>query len=136
MKTLFNVQHSTINIDLALLVTRVALGILMLTHGIPKIALLQADPVMFVDFMGLGATTSLLLAIFAEVICSVLIIVGLGTRFAAVPLIITMLVAVFMVHAADPFSIKELALHYLLGYLILLVLGSGKYSIDSFISKR
>jgi len=107
----------------------------MLTHGLPKIALLEAEPVVFMDFMGLGAKMSLLLAIFAEVVCSVLIILGLGTRVAAIPLIITMMVAVFIVHSSDPFSTQEMGLLYLFGYLLLLIMGSGKYSMDSFISK-
>lgn len=136
MKTFFNVQHKARNIDFALLLARVTIGTLMLTHGLPKIALLQSDPVVFVDFMGLGATLSLLLAIFAEVICSLLIIFGLGTRFATIPLITTMLVAVMIVHGSDPFASKEMGLHYLLGYLMLLIMGSGKYSIDSFIAKK
>ena len=135
MRTLFSVQHNPRNIDIALLIARVAIGTLMLTHGLPKIALLEAEPVVFMDFMGLGAKMSLLLAIFAEVVCSVLIILGLGTRVAAIPLIITMMVAVFIVHSSDPFSTQEMGLLYLFGYLLLLIMGSGKYSMDSFISK-
>lgn len=136
MKAFFSVQHQHGAIDFALLLARVSIGILMLTHGLPKIALLQSEPVMFMDFMGLGTTLSLLLAIFAEVICSLFIIFGLGTRFATIPLMITMLVAVLIVHSADPFSSKEMGLHYLLSYAMLLIMGSGKYSLDAVITKK
>jgi putative oxidoreductase len=136
MKAIFSVQHRHNSIDFALLFTRLGVGLLMLTHGLPKIALLQSEPVMFMDFLGLGTTLSLLLAIFAEVICSLFIIFGLGTRLATIPLMITMLVAVFIVHSADPFSSKEMGLHYLLSYVMLLIMGSGKYSLDAIIAKK
>jgi putative oxidoreductase len=64
------------------------------------------------------------------VFCSLFILFGFATRLAVVPLAITMLVAVFMVHAADPFSVKEAALHFLLVYVVLLLSGSGRYSVD------
>lgn len=136
MKAFFTIQHRAKNIDIALLIARVAVGLLMLTHGLPKIELLQSDPTSFVDFMGIGSTLSLVLAIAAEVLCSVLIIFGLGTRFAVIPLIITMLVTVSVVHGSDPFASKEMGLHYLLGYLMLLLMGSGKYSLDFAIAKK
>ena len=80
--------------------------------------------------IGLGSELSLFMAVFAEVFCSVLLILGLGTRFAVIPLIITMLVAVFIVHAGDPFGSMEKAVLYLLVYISLLAGGSGKYSLD------
>lgn len=108
----------------------------MLTHGISKIALFNETPVQFMDFMGLGTEMSLALAIFAEMGCSVLILLGLGTRVAVIPLIITMLVAVFIVHGADPFAKQEMGLHYLLVYIMLLLTGSGKYSLDSLVTAK
>jgi putative oxidoreductase len=47
-----------------------------------------------------------------------------------------MLVAVLLIHAADPFSAKEPALHYLLVYVILLFAGSGKYSVDYLLQQK
>jgi putative oxidoreductase len=41
-----------------------------------------------------------------------------------------MLVAAFIVHLDDPFKRKELALLYLVGFLIVLLMGAGKYSLD------
>ncbi|UII20442.1 DoxX family protein [Fulvivirga ligni] len=119
-----------------LLLLRIAIGALMLTHGLPKLqTLLSGGEIQFYDWLGLGATFSLVLAVFSEVICSALIIIGLGTRLATLPLIITMLVAIFMVHAGDPFGKQEFPLLYALIYNTLLVFGSGKYSIDHYLGK-
>jgi putative oxidoreductase len=117
--------------DLALLVMRLGAGGMMLTHGIPKIdRLLGEGPVKFADPFGLGPEISLGLAIFAEVICAVLIMVGFKTRLATIPLIITMLTAAFYAHWNDPFGKKELPLLYVCVFLGILAFGAGKYALD------
>src|SRR5690606_10129790 len=133
MNKLFSVSNSSERIDVAILIVRVGIALLMLTHGLSKIAGFSESPVQFIDFMGMGPEISLALAIFAEVGCSFLILIGLGTRLAAIPLIITMLVAVFIAHAGDPFAKQEMGLHYLLVYVMLLITGSGKYSLDKYV---
>jgi putative oxidoreductase len=125
------------NLDLLVLVLRITLAGFMLTHGWPKfLRLLEGGEIQFGDPIGLGPTLSLILTVFAEFFCSILIGIGLGTRLAAIPLLITMGVAAFVAHGGDPFRQKEVALLYLLFYLALLVLGSRKYSIDSFLRAR
>lgn len=136
MKTIFNVYRSAESIDIALLIARVVIAVLMLTHGFPKMGLFSETPIQFIDVMGLGAEISLGLAIFAEIGCSVLILLGLGTRIAVIPLIVTMLIAVFIVHGGDPFIKQEMGLHYLLVYIMLLLTGSGKYSLDKLITAK
>ena len=117
--------------DSASLVLRVGASLLMLTHGIPKlIQLVSAEPVVFAGVMGMSPTLSLALAVFAEVICSVFILFGLGTRLAAVPLVFTMLIAAFHIHASDPFAGKEMALLYALMFIVVTITGGGKYSLD------
>ena len=131
MKKLFSVTHTSGTTSLALLIARFGIAALMLTHGIPKMGMLfSGETVQFLPFMGMSAEISLGLAVFAEVICSLFLLAGFATRLASIPLIFTMLVAVFMVHAADPFSSKEAGLHYLLVYVALLLSGAGKYSVD------
>ena len=137
MKNLFATETKYLNGDLALLVGRIAFALLMLTHGLPKMmTLFSGDPVQFPAVFGMSAELSLTLAVFAEVLCSLLILVGLGTRAATIPLIITMLVAVFSIHAADAFAQKELAVLYLVAFVILFVAGSGRYSLDHLVYSR
>jgi len=137
MKTLFNQSLQLGNTDLALLFIRVSIALLMLTHGLPKLAMFFSDePITFASVFGMSQSLSLGLAVFAEVLCSILILVGLGTRFATIPVIITMAVAAFYIHAADPFSTKEMAVLYLLGFTFLLIAGGGKYSLDAVLAKR
>jgi putative oxidoreductase len=130
MKNIFSVNRSSESVDIAIFLVRIGIAVLMLTHGISKTELFNETPVQFMDFIGLGAEISLALAIFAEVGCSILILLGLGTRIAVIPLIVTMLVAVFIVHSGDPFANQEMGLHYLLVYIMLLITGSGRYSLD------
>ncbi len=136
MNKIFSVSRSAASVDFALLIARVGIGALMLVHGISKIPMLSQSPIQFYDFMGLGAQVSLWLALFAEIGCSILVIFGFATRLAVIPLIMTMLVAVFIIHAEDPFVKQEMGLHYILIYVMLLLTGAGKYSIDYLISKR
>lgn len=112
--------------DLGLLFCRLFFGLMMLlAHGWPKLAM---DPTMFPDPLGVSVMVSYWLVVFAEVVCSGAVAIGLFSRLAAIPLMITMAVAAFVVHANDPFSKKEFALVYLAGFFIVFLSGSGKYS--------
>lgn len=136
MKTILNPHYATTQVDVALLIIRLGIGAMMLVHGFPKLQLLLAGgEVQFPSVMGMSPAVSLGLAVFAEFLCSILLIIGLGTRLATIPLIVTMMTAVFIVHANDSFSNQELGLHYLLSYVVLLILGGGKFSFDTIVLK-
>jgi len=131
MKRFFRTKTSEGAIDLAILLVRVTVGLGMLTHGWPKLnRLLEGGEISFGDPIGLGPVLSLILTVFAEFLCSIFIILGLGTRLASIPLIITMAVAAFVVHGPDPFQRKETAILYLVFYIVLFLVGSRKYSLD------
>jgi len=131
LKRLFNTGTREGTLDLAILIVRLSVGLSMLTHGWPKLnRLLEGGEISFGDPLGLGPVVSLVLAVFAEVVCSIFIALGLGTRLASIPLIITMGVAAFIVHASDPFKGKEMAILYTVFYILLLLTGSRKYSLD------
>jgi putative oxidoreductase len=137
MKKLFDTPPVSPGVDTAILFIRIAVAALMLTHGIPKFQSLMADgETQFPAVLGMSATLSLTLTVFAEVFCSMLILFGLGTRLAVLPLLFTMLVAVLYIHAGEPFGKKELGLLYILPYTTLLLTGSGKYSIDYLLQHR
>lgn len=134
IKSIFNPGSYPGNINLALLLLRVAAGVFMLTHGTGKVSTLFGDePIAFADPIGLGETASLVLAAFAEFLCSILLIFGLATRFAAIPLLITMLVAALIIHQTDGFGKQELPLLYAVIYLSIALAGAGKISLDHLI---
>jgi putative oxidoreductase len=141
--------------SVGLLILRVGIGGFMLTHGAGKLRMIldgkasefAADP------FGIGNATSLYLVTFAEFLCSILIILGLGTRLAAIPLVITMAVAAFWAHKADPWTLekafknftaglskypvaKEGALLFLIPFAALIFTGPGRFSIDAIICRR
>jgi putative oxidoreductase len=120
------------NNDIALLILRLVFGFAMIYgHGWGKVLRLFGDePIRFADPFGLGPAASLALAAFAEVLCSILIMIGLFTRWALIPLIFTMLVALFYVHLSDPFDRQEKAILFLAAFVALLVAGPGRYSAD------
>lgn len=123
------------SIDLALLILRISSGGFMLTHGWPKLANFNKRLETFRDPIGLGSEASLTLTVFAEVFCSLLLIVGLYTRLALIPLIITMSVVAFIVHGNDSFGEKEKALLFLATFLTLFLTGPGKFSFDNRLRK-
>lgn len=107
----------------------------MLTHGLPKfMKLMSGKPIAFANPFGIGETASFLLVIFAEFICSIFILMGFATRLASLLLFIAMAVAAFYAHAGDPFATKEKALLYLVIYLLLMVFGAGRFSVDHMIA--
>lgn len=137
MKKLFNTNFNHEGIHFMLLILRVSIALFMLFHGYQKLQMLTGGgPIQFGDPIGVGEPASLVLAVFAEFVCSILVLIGLGTRLAVIPLIVTMLVAVFIIHGPDGFEKKEMALHYLVVYAFLFVSGSGKYSVDQIISNN
>ena len=137
MKNLFSTKINLKSLDYALLLIRIAVAAFMLTHGYPKLMkLMVGGEIQFADPFGLGMTISLVLVVFAEFVCSILIGIGLGTRLVTIPLIITMLVAAFIAHGGDPFGKKEMSLLYLVMYIFLLFTGSGKFSVDHLISRK
>lgn len=119
------------------LILRLTFGLIMLlSHGLPKVLNFSSMMNNFPDPIGLGNSLSLGLAIGAEVGCALLITIGLFTRLATLPLIITMAVAIFAVHAGDPWQKIELAAIYLLGYSAIFCLGPGLWSLDHFLRKK
>tara|TARA_B100000768_G_scaffold79928_1_gene76007 strand:- start:15 stop:386 length:372 start_codon:yes stop_codon:yes gene_type:complete len=119
---------STYHIGLFLL--RFTFSAMMLFHGIPKLLNLIQGTLMNSDPISIGVLATTILVVIAEAICPLLIIIGYKTRLASIPVIITMGVAAFIVHGADPIGMKEKALLFLFAFLAIALLGPGKHSVD------
>ena len=135
MKKLISTNYSAGAFNTAMLLLRLFSGILMMSHGYQKLVHFAEFKSKFMDFMGIGSTTSLLLVIFAEFFCALFIVLGLFTRLAAIPLIIGMSVALFKAHNGDVFGDGEMSALFLAAFLTLLLVGPGKASVDGMTGK-
>lgn len=125
-------------LTLGLLWLRVLMGFGIAWHGYGKI--FGGRMAKFTEGVaGLGFPVSEFFAwaaALSELVGGILVVVGLGTRFAALFIFITMSVAAFLWHAADPFSVKELALTYWVMAGTLILTGAGSFSVDARFRKR
>lgn len=136
LKIIFNTTHSVFT-DLGLLILRLSVGTLMLTHGLPKLTSFNqiVSDGNFIPILG-SVTLGLALTVMAEFFMSLFLMAGFLTRLSTIPLIVTMLVAVFVAHANDPFAVKEHALLFLFPYITLLMSGPGRFSLDYLLLKK
>lgn len=124
-------MKSSLENNIGLAILRIGGSGLLLTHGIPKLQRLFGEgPIEFADPIGIGPAPTLFLAVFAEFLCAILVLIGFKTRWATIPIIFTMLVAGLIQHAGDPFGSKEKALLFLVIFVSILLLGPGAYSAD------
>lgn len=123
-------SYIPISVDIAVLIARIGVSILMFRHGWAKMDNLLGGNWTFPDPIGLGSSASLLLTIFAELGCSFAFMVGALTRPAAIILAFTMFVAAFFVHKGEPMAEREASLLFMTLYILIAILGPGKFSID------
>lgn len=135
MRKLLSTRYNASAYNTGLLILRLGAGILMANHGYTKLENYNGMKVKFMEFMGLSPSITLALLIFAELVCAILIVLGLFTRFACIPLIISCTYAVWKSHNWDVFATGELAALFLVVFTTLLFTGPGKASIDNMISK-
>lgn len=140
--------------SIGLLILRLGMGGYLLTHGWGKLQMvLNGEFDQFGDPIGLGSGLSLVLVTTAEFFCALLVVIGLATRFAAVPVVIAMGVAAFVAHSGDPWTMgegarlfmageaeswasRQPALMYLSVFLALIFTGAGRLSLDALIWPR
>lgn len=123
--------------DWGLLLLRLTVGVFMLTfHGLPKLQNFAELSQNFPPMLGMSSQMGLVLIIFAEFFMSIALILGLFTRLATIPLIIGLGVASFVAHAGDPIAAREMSLLYFLIYVVILLTGPGKISLDTLIYNK
>lgn len=123
--------------NMGILGLRLFVGLMMLcVHGMAKLLAFSELSASFPDPLGVGSTASLVMILCAEIGCSLLLIFGLMTRLATLPLMFGMLMAFFVIHGGMPFTGRELPFLYLGIYVILLWTGGGKYALDEVIRRK
>jgi putative oxidoreductase len=136
MKRLLSTACSETSFNIGVLLLRVTFGLMLLiNHGIDKLKNFAALQHKFADPFHIGVTPSLMLVLLAEVFCVVFIVLGLFTRLMTIPVVITFLVVVFLVNKGYRAPGQEMAVLYLAGFFSILLMGSGKYSIDGAMGK-
>lgn len=119
--------------SMILLLLRIFFGLLIMMHGLEKLNSFSTLSLAFPDVLGMGSKTSLLLTIFAEVVCAAAFILGFMHRLVLLPLVVTMFVAFSFVHHWSVAQ-GELSFIYLFVFVLSLITGPGRYSIDYLIS--
>ena len=122
-------------VSVLLLLLRIFFGVMFFIHGVDKMMNFSQLSVTFPDIMGFGSYMSLMLAIFAEFCCSLFLMAGFLLRITLIPMIVTMAVAFFDIHDAM-LPDGELALIYLVVFIILYLVGPGRYSTDYLIDMK
>lgn len=132
---LFPTRFDDVRSGVLLLIARIVFGALLMSHGIHKWIHYDALATSFPDPFDIGSRASLILAIFAEVFCSVAFIGGFLYRLALIPMIFVLFVAFFIVGAGSAFASRELALAYLCVFALMYAAGAGRYSFDYLFAK-
>jgi putative oxidoreductase len=135
MRALYSSKYSAGAVNTALLILRVGIGMLIMKHGYDKLSHFSTMQDKFMNFLNMGSTVSLVLVIFAEFFCAILLILGLFTRLACIPLIIDLSVAFFIVQNGEFFGKGELEALYLIGFAAIFFAGPGRISVDGMIGK-
>ncbi|MEN3294964.1 MAG: putative oxidoreductase [Burkholderiales bacterium] len=123
--------------DIGKLILRVTLGILILLHGISKIIGGPGPIMSMVAKIGMPPALGYLVYV-GEVLAPVLLIVGVWTRLAAAIVAINMIVAIWLAHKSQLFSLAstggwalELQGMFLMTAIALVFLGAGRYALGS-----
>ena len=135
MKRLFSTKYSAGAFNIGMLILRGGMAALMIPHGFDKLQNFSKYSKDFMNFLGTGQTVSFALLVFAEFFCACLVLLGLFTRLACIPLVIAMTVALVKAHKSQVFGEGEHATLFIIGFLTVLILGPGKISVDGAIGK-
>ena len=137
MKKVFSTNYSDNAFNIGIFVLRVVAGLTMaINHGYGKLTGFSQMSANFPNPFHLPSSVAVGLLVFAEFFCAILLVLGLMTRLACVPLVIAMGTAFFSAHNAELFSMKgELSAVFLAIFFAILLVGPGKFSADKLIGK-
>nr|WP_315035775.1 DoxX family protein [uncultured Chryseobacterium sp.] len=121
----------------SLLIFRILLSIeLIVAHGLKKIGVGVSEAEQVPNPLHLPEAFNSLFADAANLVFPVFVILGFFTRIAVLPILAVTLTGYFILHWNDALLVKDTPFMYSLSYLFLLLMGSGKYSVDYYIRKK
>ncbi|MFN8353000.1 MAG: DoxX family protein [Spirosomataceae bacterium] len=121
-----------INTDAGLLILRVGAAFFLATHGYDKLLeLIAGNSSGFPDPFHVSPVVSHALVVAAEFFSSILLALGLFTRFALLMLIANMTTIALVIHAGESLGDKEHAFLFLIPFVALFLTGPGRYSLDA-----
>ncbi|MBN9380665.1 MAG: DoxX family protein [Chitinophagaceae bacterium] len=136
MKKFLSTAYSENAFNVASLLLRLTFGLIIcIHHGFPKLMHFSNQQAIFFDPFHIGHKWSLILVLFAEIFCGLLLVLGLFTRFAALVLVIQLAVAAFLFHKGQGLDHQELALLYLTAFSSILLIGPGRFSVDGMMGR-
>ncbi len=135
MRKLLSTNYSTGAFNTAMLILRIVFGVLLMNHGYTKLVNFSSTAQQMPHFLGMGGSVTTALVVFAEFFCALFVILGLFTRLACIPVIISMSYALFVAHNGEVFQKGEMSCLFLVAYFVLLLVGPGKVSVDSMTGK-
>ncbi|HZH97213.1 MAG TPA: DoxX family protein [Flavisolibacter sp.] len=134
---IISVFPSANSFNIVMLLFRIALSLeLIVVHGFKKVGLNVAAAEKIPNPLQLNEALNYTFAVSANLVFPVFVILGLFTRIAILPILAVTVTGYFAVHWNDPLPVKDMPFMYSLSYLLVLVLGPGRYSIDYFIDKK
>jgi putative oxidoreductase len=114
--------------DLGLLFLRATGALFLLwVHGLPKVLNYSEQLTLIEDPFHIGAHVTLLLAIFAEVLCPVLIVAGVWVRLACLPILAVLLIAMVVVHPQWTVFEGQFGWLLLIIFTSVLIAGPGRF---------
>lgn len=130
---LFTDAGNDIN-NIALLIYRVLLALeLFRVHGLKKFRIENGQKEHVPNPLHLPEKLNAFVATLSDTVVPFLVMLGLGTRLAIVPVIGVTAIGYFIVHRKDSLEVRDVPYMYTLSFLFLLVIGAGTYSVDNYL---
>jgi len=109
---------------------------LIVVHGLKKVGILTVKAEIVDNPFHLPYMLNDILAITANLICPLFVIVGFGTRIASIPIVIVTLTGYFIVHAGGSLAERDIPFMYSMAFLLIVFTGAGRCSLDNIIYER
>jgi putative oxidoreductase len=135
MKKLLSTNYSSGAFNTAMFLMRLVFGILLMNHGYGKLIHFNETAAHMPILFGMSSTITTALVVFAEFFCALFVILGLFTRLACLPILISFSYALTKAHNWDVFGKGEMATLFLGAFLVILIIGPGKVSVDGMVGK-